>query len=97
MNCVFYIDSYNSHGSTLNILFGDIPRNITIKFSYISLSKQENSYYKYLCFIQNPIYEGDNILELLDSVRNNEKRYWKHINKSYGKSKWLVFFCAKIQ
>ena len=83
LNCVFYIDGYNSHGSTLNILFGDIPRNITIKLSYISLLKQEESYYKYLCFIQNPKYDGNNILELLDSVRNIEERHFK--NRLYTK------------
>lgn len=83
LNCSFYIDSYNSYRSTLNILFGDVSRNITMKLPFVSLSKQDDSYYNYKCFIVNPKYDGDNIFDLLNNVREIEDRNFK--NKLYTK------------
>lgn len=83
LNCSFYIDTYNSYGSKLSILFGDVSRNITMKLPYVSLLKHDDSYYNYKCFIVNPKYDGDNIFDLLNNVREIEDRNFK--NKLYTK------------
>lgn len=83
LNCCFYIDSYNSFGSTLNILFGDISRSIYIRLPFTSLLKHDDSYYNYKCFIIPPAYDGTSLTDLLNNLRSAEERYFK--NRLYTK------------
>lgn len=83
LNCSFYIDSYNSFGSTLNILFGDISRSIFIRLPFTSLLKHDDSYYNYKCFIIPPSYDGTNLTDLLNNLRSMEERHFR--NRLYTK------------
>ena len=83
LNCSFYIDSYNSYGSTLNILFGDVSRSIFIRMPFTSLLQNTDESYDYRCFIIPPSYDGTTLNDLLNNLRTVEERYFK--NRQYNK------------